>query len=354
MAGLLLSLKQTPLKTIFSCRSPVRRLMSCVAILSSLAVGACAQAATDDAPHCRYVKLLTLPLSFKEGESRPETEGTINGKPARMLVDTGAYRTSLTRSWIETMGLPLRHLDGYSIGVGGEAAEYGVLLHELSIGAVHGGRNMFKVFDDGTHPMPQNALVGADFLFQRDLEISYAARQLSFFHPQDCDGSFLAYWNPDASVLPFNSMSSEDTVPEFTVEVNGQKLRAMIDTGAWRTVIDVKAAARAGITPDSPGVISMDDSRGVGHHTARTWSAPFDEIALGAETIKHARLIMMDMWGAALRDSPSAETAEWLSQRPEILLGADFLRSHRVLFAMSQRRVYFSYEGGKVFCSQCE
>lgn len=35
--------------------------------------------------------------------------------------------------------------------------------------------------------------------------------------------------------------------------------------------------------------------------------------------------------------------------RPDMVLGADFLRSHRVLLAMSQQRMYFSYVGGRVF-----
>jgi hypothetical protein len=32
-----------------------------------------------------------------------------------------------------------------------------------------------------------------------------------------------------------------------------------------------------------------------------------------------------------------------------MLLGADFLRSHRVLVARSQKKMYFTYEGGTVF-----
>ena len=34
---------------------------------------------------------------------------------------------------------------------------------------------------------------------------------------------------------------------------------------------------------------------------------------------------------------------------PTMLLGADFLRAHRVLVAHSQRKMYFTYEGGPVF-----
>ena len=35
--------------------------------------------------------------------------------------------------------------------------------------------------------------------------------------------------------------------------------------------------------------------------------------------------------------------------QPDMLLGADFLRSHRVLMAISHRKLYFTYAGGRVF-----
>ena len=34
---------------------------------------------------------------------------------------------------------------------------------------------------------------------------------------------------------------------------------------------------------------------------------------------------------------------------PEMLIGADFVRSHRIYVALGQRKVYFSYLGGPVF-----
>jgi hypothetical protein len=35
--------------------------------------------------------------------------------------------------------------------------------------------------------------------------------------------------------------------------------------------------------------------------------------------------------------------------RVDVVLGADFLRAHRILFAMSQHRLYMSYLGGDPF-----
>lgn len=57
----------------------------------------------------------------------------------------------------------------------------------------------------------------------------------------------------------------------------------------------------------------------------------FDTLQLGAETIRNARVGVID---ADLHDI-------------DVLLGVDFLRSHRVLFAMSQKKLYISYIGGE-------
>ena len=34
---------------------------------------------------------------------------------------------------------------------------------------------------------------------------------------------------------------------------------------------------------------------------------------------------------------------------PSMLLGMDFLKAHRLLISNSQRRIYFTYNGGPVF-----
>src|SRR5471032_2298264 len=146
-----------------------RKLLILITMLCCGALPATVQAqstADDSAPHCKYVKLSTLPVSFAAGTSSPEIDGSINSAPVRLLVDTGAYQTSLYRSRIEALDLPLRHLNAYAAGVGGEAAQYGVLLQELSIGAIHGGRRMFKVLDDGERKSRVSGLAGADFLRQ--------------------------------------------------------------------------------------------------------------------------------------------------------------------------------------------
>jgi len=55
------------------------------------------------------------------------------------------------------------------------------------------------------------------------------------------------------------------------------------------------------------------------------------------EIIRDARLGIADF------------TPELARLTPEVILGTDFLRAHRVMVARSQRKVYFTYSGGPVF-----
>jgi hypothetical protein len=59
-------------------------------------------------------------------------------------------------------------------------------------------------------------------------------------------------------------------------------------------------------------------------------------------------MIIADIFGSA-RDEMRGRARDALDDQPEMILGADFLQSHRVLFANSQRRLYFSYTGGPIF-----
>jgi len=60
---------------------------------------------------------------------------------------------------------------------------------------------------------------------------------------------------------------------------------------------------------------------------------------------------MMDLWGAARADLDNFSRDVASGGDPEMLLGADFLSAHHVLLALSQRRMYFTYNGASLFPS---
>jgi hypothetical protein len=72
-----------------------------------------------DAPACRYVPVATLQLRGVGDVWQPTVEGTINGKPAVMLFDTGAHASRLVKDSAEKLGIALQQASGYSTGIGG-------------------------------------------------------------------------------------------------------------------------------------------------------------------------------------------------------------------------------------------
>jgi predicted aspartyl protease len=303
-------------------------------LLASLVFPALPAHAADEAK-CTYVLLATLPIRYAGPALVPAVDGAIDGTPATMLVDTGSDETFLTRTATEKRGLFLRTTGRYVEGVSGFSRVYSTRLKEIAVGPARSEHRVeLPVIGDTTVTPSYDAIVGAGFLLQRDLELSLRDKELKFFSPRNCENVSLAYWKEDAVEVPFEATLRHSTNPHFTVVLNGKKLDAVIDSGAQHTAIMLDAAKRAGIKLDSPGVRRLPDVVGVGTDRVPHWSAVFQTLAIGGETIRDAEIGIIDSQGAAAA---------------EVYLGQDFLRAHRVLFAMSQEKLYLAYLGGPVF-----
>jgi predicted aspartyl protease len=319
----------------------------CCAVAVLLAAPAVNASEDTPAAHCRYTNFATFPIKFVDRTIL--LDGSINGNATTMLVDTGSDFTSLTRQATEKFGLKLLHSGISTMGVGGESESYQTRVDDIRFGKLHWQRATLSVIWDSDNFKEYDGLVGADILLARDMEISLANREIKYFEPKACDNTFLAYWDENASSVPMREISPADSRQMITVEINGQKLRAIIDSGATTSAIDLAAAARIGITPASPGVTKVGSVSGIGKHEITSWRAQFASFSIGDETTKNPRIRIEDLYGAAQKDSDTLATSEMLHDAPDMLLGADFLQAHHVLFAISQRRLYFSYVGGRVF-----
>ncbi|KQQ87428.1 hypothetical protein ASF77_17860 [Massilia sp. Leaf139] len=281
---------------------------------------------------CRYTEVGALPLRYAGPGLHVMTDGSINGTPATMLVDTGSPDVVLSSNGVARHKLPLRSTSQTLHGVGGEAAIYTAQVDSLSAGPVKTGSATVSVVTEFGGTPAFDAIVASRFLLQADMELSLATKELRFFRPTGCAERHLAYWDPAAMVIPFEASSKADPNPRFTILVNGQKMRAMIDSGTRSTLIGLKAAQRAGLKLDAPGVTRVADSGGFGSKHVARWVTSFDTFQIGDETVLNAEVGVIDWDGHV-----------------DVLLGTDFLRSHRVLFAMGQRKLYLSHVGGETF-----
>lgn len=305
------------------------RLLALSALLAALP----AHAQQGESPKgCKYVNIASVPVRYTGPGLELTMEGSLNGTPATLLVDTGAGDMALTRTGTEARDMTLWNTGRSTVGVGGYSRVYQTRFKEFRAGPVSSRPGTLRVLHDFGVAPAFDGIVGAPFLLQADLEFSLAEKQIRFFRPLDCrKDEFLAYWDRNATVIPFERSDSQSPNPHFTVLLNGKKLNAIIDSGSTTTVVTLAAAKRAGLKLDAPGVERAGYTVGIGETRVARWVTVFDKLELGAETISNARVGVID---ADLRDV-------------DVLLGVDFLRAHRVLFAMSQEKLYISYIGGE-------
>lgn len=304
-----------------------------LAVVIAVALGAASPAAA--ATKCRLLKLAEAPVTMS-GAS-PVVTAKINGEEVRLLADSGAFFSMLTPAAAARVGLKSRPLPvGFSVrGVGGEesmgigsAKEFSFA--DLRLGKADfliGGRNV------GSHV---DGFLGQNMLGGVEIEYDLANGMLRLFKADHCPTENLAYWATakPAGVLTISRISPAERQITGSAKVNGQSIRVMFDTGAGRSVLRRQAAERIGVRRDGEGVVSGGLTWGIGRRAAESWIAPVDSFELADEKVQHTRLRIADI--LSLGDA-------------DMLIGADFFLSHRVMISTSQRRLYFTYNGGPVF-----
>jgi tetratricopeptide (TPR) repeat protein/predicted aspartyl protease len=286
---------------------------------------------------CSLGRLAEFPITMSN--LQPLMEAKINGRDVRFLVDSGSFFSIITPASAAELGLATSFAPpGFFVtGLGGSSARVsitrvkeftlaGVPLHNVDFivgGSAPGG--------DTIGLLGQNVLhIGSAV----EYDLSHGVVRL--FSAKGCEKTRLAYWVDGDTAYSAIDIPRTEPMHPFALapaEVNGKPIRVELDSGAHLSILSLKAAARAGVTPDSPGAVPAGGSHGIGKATILTYVAPFSSFKIGGEEIRNIKLRIADI------DLPDAD----------MLLGADFFLSHRIMVANGQHTLYFTYNGGPVF-----
>jgi tetratricopeptide (TPR) repeat protein/predicted aspartyl protease len=288
---------------------------------------------------CVLQRVAEMPVTMLG--TRPLVSGTINGKPARFLADSGAFFSVLPRESADRYGLRIGPLPVH-MRVRGTNGTVNMVFGKADTFSLDGfqGGYLFKDIDflvgGSAIGRGSDGIIGQNVIGTADAEYDLANGFIRLFRAKDCDGTMLAYWAKNMSVASMDFERRTPGQPHLMSEarLNGKKIRVMFDTGASSSVLTLRAAARAGIEPEDEDVDAAGISRGLGKQTRENWEARFETLDLGGEVIKNARLRLADIQ---------------IGDSGDMLLGADFFLSHRVYVASEDRKIYFTYNGGPVF-----
>ena len=310
------------------------------ALLTSLTVAAALSSAPVRAADCKLGVVAELPVTMSAGHA--VIKGSINGVDAEFLADSGAFYSMLSKGSAERFKLKRGTLPfGFTVvGVGGEEQNvYLGIANDFDLVGLHGGPVHKVEFIVGGNAFAKDTsgVIGQNVLALGDTEFDLANGLIRLIRARGCAGRDLAYWRGSRDVAIIEVSRTTPAEPHIvgTATLNGTKIRVIFDSGAQGSYLTKRAAERAGVRVTDPGVESGGGvGGGIGRRAVETWIASFKSLDLGGEQINNIKLRVGDFDSRVNFD---------------LLLGTDFLMSHRVYFAHEQHKVFFTYNGGRVF-----
>jgi tetratricopeptide (TPR) repeat protein len=281
-------------------------------------------------------KLAAFTVPVTMSGMRATIPAKINGTDVHFTIDSGAFYSQLTPAAAAELKLRLdRAPNRLNLeGVGGKAEASVATVRELTVFNVQIPHAEFIVA--GGEPGQNTVgLLGQNLLRIGDIEYDLANGVIRLVRPEGCGDAPLAYWakaQPASAIdIAYATVGSPYTTG--TAYLDGTKIRVLFDTGAPTSAVARYAAERAGIKMDDPAVVVAGTLSGVGRSVHKMWIAPVASFKIGEEEIHNTRL----------------RIADFDLSNTDMLIGADFFLSHRIYVANSQRKLYFTYNGGPVF-----
>ncbi|MBB6251619.1 retropepsin-like aspartic protease [Nitrospirillum iridis] len=318
----------------------MRRFTPLALALSLLAVPVLGAPALADTSDCRLNPVGELPIHLENG--LPIADGLLDGKPVRALVDTGSTRHLVSVQAARRLGLDFQehHARGVNLGQGDWRKAGTMMADTLSFGPWQGTGYRLQLVEAGDFGANVDMVLGQDLFVQSDIELDMAHNVIRFFRPAECDDTPLAYWAQTYAQATLRSRGfGSYSVSRVVVQLNGQEFWARLDTGVRTSTVLTRLAHRANVREDSPGSQPGPERRDIGRTPVPTWIGTFDTLAIGDEVIRNARLSVGDYYNLGVeRDGSLA-----------MVLGMDFIRTHRIFIANSQDKIYFTNVAKPVF-----
>jgi tetratricopeptide (TPR) repeat protein/predicted aspartyl protease len=284
---------------------------------------------------CKLHKLVEFPITMTN--LRPLMTASINHTEVRLLVDSGAFFSTISPASAAELKLATypAPFGLYITGVAGTAHASLARVKEFTLAGVplHDIEFLVGGSEIGSGSI---GVLGQNILHIADIEYDLGQGAVRLMRPEDCGKAALAYWA--RASMPYSVINIEPTTREkpfamASASINGREIRVLFDSGAGVSTLSLKAAARVGVKPDSPGVEYAGQGWGFGRETIAIYIAPFASFKIGDEEIRNTRLRIADI------ELPDAD----------MLIGPDFFLSHRIYVANGQHKLYFTYNGGPVF-----
>ncbi len=274
----------------------------------------CACAAVDTPEACRLTPVAELPVHVVA--DLPLLDVTVDGKPARFVLDTGAEASAISEDGFVRLGLEHDYrLPTYATGLGARGSNWATRPVKVALGSATLGPSAMLVIGLAK-AMPFDGMIGSAALSAYDVDLEMSRGRLTLYKKRRCPGGPPAF--APSTTLPTQGSGAYRL--RVSVTLDNTPLWPDVDTGASRTIVDsgrmrLGAAELAG---DPAGRLATADPVGLPVHLHR-----FGSLTIGGDTITR----------------PAIMTGDLRRSGYDGLLGTDYWHNRRVWISYGSRTV---------------
>jgi predicted aspartyl protease len=301
----------------------------------------------DDCPPLTILTSVQMQIGV---DNRPYVPVKIEGKSKSMVIDTGGYFTEISQPVVDELDLPSRHTRLQLIGVYGDKTQTAATA-SLVLGNLRANNMDFMVMPSvhqfATDIKDAAGLIAPNFLRPYDADFDFAKGKFNLLSHKHCEGKVVYWPNNAVAVVPIDvNRDGHVIVP---VDLDGEKLRAVLDTGASVSILNMRVAIGAfGLKPGATDTPLSSDR--LGQSDVQSYTHRFKSLSLEGVTIFNPTLrIIPDLVRSKVIDPHDAlegdtRVKSTTSQvgMDEVILGMDVLRRLHLYIAYKEERLYIT------------
>jgi predicted aspartyl protease len=252
----------------------------------------------------------------------------INGTYVFFLLDTGFTRTSITPTTQARFKLPVdARFRSKGLGVGGVVTSPYAVVKRFEFSGQTYIDPPFPVvgLDRTTRPNEPPDLfagvIGGDFLRNYDVELDFGHDAMRLFRRPPCAPAH-PIWGASYQTIPIRVTAANVVI--LPVAINGNRLRALLDTGATRIVLRLSALSGAGIDAASLRGDPTTTALGAGGLTTKAWTHKVGDIEIGGDHLVN----------------PTVMIEDFKFSDAEMLIGTPYTRARKIWLAYSANLMF--------------
>ncbi|MFC0406964.1 aspartyl protease family protein [Roseomonas elaeocarpi] len=252
----------------------------------------------------------------------------VDGKPAVMVLETGAESTALTVSGAQRLGIvadPTR--TSLSGGISGLTRVPTAAVGPIALGPLSLAESRRLVLAlptlEALRPTPGDGLLGIDLLSQADVDLDLPHGRMTLYPVGLCRAG-LPNWKRPYAALP--TWQATNLWLGTQVELDGRSFQALLDTGSAGTLIDKRATALLDL-PEPPANIRRTQAHGIGDTPHDIYPYRFREMRIGPTRFPNPVLGVIDRPGYGFQAAP-------------FLLGAQYTNTQHLWLSYAARRIF--------------